>query len=339
MNQHALNFLAAAAAGAGIFFMAGSAGGLFRRSGGMGKLRRGRVFAAEGVDSEETLAARLAKGISDALPFRRNEPAAVRISRAGYPFRGLAEYYQRKFVMMLFFAAAGLAAGLLLGMRAELTLPAAAALGCVGFFAPDSELRDRLRKRRRQMRREMAFMLDRVAFAVMAYGTFQEALARMSQMEETEDVQSSASAQQSVLKPGRSEAPDERARMVALGSTVSGMGGGLFAEYLNRMASLLLGSAGVQFASIRQQLGMYYPSSPELQNFLDIVEAGLHGTPMVERLLELTDAMIVEMEQEQREAGMKATSVVVLAAGAVLVPLLLVVGGPALFLAISVFGG
>jgi hypothetical protein len=125
--------------------------------------------------------------------------------------------------------------------------------------------------------------------------------------------------------------------MATMGTTLTGMGGGLFAEYLNRLASMLLSSAEERFDKIRDELALHYPSSPEIQNFLDIVESGLRGAPMTEHLFELADTMISDLAQEQREAGMRATAIVVAAAGLILIPLLLVVGGPAFTLAISVF--
>ncbi|MBN1267634.1 MAG: hypothetical protein JXA25_19235 [Anaerolineales bacterium] len=343
MTTTALNFLVAGLAAVGLFFIVGSFSGWFARFHHIG---RKAVLGGEDPSSSAPLAARLAQALSQVLPFqRRQDPVGRLLSRAGNPYEGVTGYYQRKWKMLLLFAAAGLAVSLLVGAGPLLSLLLSAGFALMGFFAPDSEVKERIKKRRQQLRREMAFMLDRVAFAVMAYGTFQEALARFNQMEAGGE----ENQQEPVSKPWRSigsllpgenpETVKRRMRMVTIGSTVSGMGGGLFAEYLNRMASLLLGSAGVQFETIRWQLDMHYPTSPELQNFLDIVEAGLRGTPMADRLLELTDALILDLEQEQREAGMKATSVVVLAAGAVLVPLLLVVGGPAFFLAISVFGG
>ncbi len=361
-----INFMAAAAAAVGLFFIAGSAGGFFTRMGGLNRFGGKRILLQDAVPGRAPFAARLAAVLSEAIPLRKStDPVSLRLSRAGNPYGGVVEFYQRKFVMMVSLAAAGMTGCLLLGTAPGVTFGAAAVLGAAGFFAPDSEVRDALERRSSRLRREMAFMLDRVAFAVMAYGTFQEALARINQLEQDDEnvrrserghdenpvqrgevswssgrssMMGNVLAGQNPSEP-RSDTRQGRIRMVSFGSTVSGIGGGLFAEYLNRMASMLLGSAGVQFDSIREQLGIHYPPAPELRTFLDIVETGLRGTPMTERLLELTDSLILDLEQEQREAGMKATSVVILAAGAVLVPLLLVVGGPAFFLAISVFGG
>jgi hypothetical protein len=199
-------------------------------------------------------------------------------------------------------------------------------LGGFGLFAPESELADRIGKRRRALRREMAFMLDRVAFAVMAYGTFQKTLAQMLRGE------------QEKAGPQSTETPGAQTRAgAALGADLVGMGGGLFAEYLNRMAMLLSAGTGGGFEQVRISLDRYYPSFSELTTFLDIVEAGLHGSPMAERLFELGDDMVDELSQEQREAGQRATLVVTAAAGAILVPLLMIVGGPAFNLVLQVF--
>ncbi len=118
-----------------------------------------------------------------------------------------------------------------------------------------------------------------------------------------------------------------------------GMGGGLFAEFLNQLAMLLSAGTGDGFKDVREKLKRAYPMSSEVTSFLDIVEAGLRGAPMAERLFELADDMVEEIAQEQREAGMRATLVVTATAGVILIPLLMVVGGPAFSLVLDVFGG
>jgi Flp pilus assembly protein TadB len=235
---------------------------------------------------------------------------------------------------MVLFAMGALIIGYLLNLPVLMLVTAVAIAALFGLYAPDSEVNDRINKRRDALRREMAFMLDRVAYALMAYGTLQEALVRLgtafTDPDETPD--------HDVLLPTPlGEVTEQRHRMASMGTTLTGMGGGLFAEFLNQMASLLLSSTEERFGKIRETLARQYASSPEVQSFLDIVESGLHGSPMKEQLFELADAMIGDLAQEQREAGMKATAIVVAAAGLILIPLLLVVGGPAFTLAISVF--
>ena len=281
------------------------------------------------------LAARIAQDISNALPIQsEGEPIEIRLSQAGNPYDSPIQFYQRKFGYMILFAIGTLIVCYFFNLPALMILALMLIASLFGLHAPDSEINARINNRREALRREMAFMLDRVAYALMAYGTLQEALVKLG----TDNSDPDEVSRRHTLPPTTPDEHDEpRHRMASMGITLTGMGGGLFAEFLNRMASLLLSSAEEQFGSIREELTLKYPSSPEVQSFLDIVESGLRGAPMTEHLFELADGMIGDMAQEQREAGMKATAIVVAAAGFILIPLLLVVGGPAFALAVSVF--
>jgi hypothetical protein len=333
MNTQAVNIIIALLAALGVFFLAG---GL---TGWLGKVGWGKNVSLLQEDRERDqtlpLAARLAHDISQALPIETDkEPIERRLSQAGNPYDSPAHFYQRKFAYMILFAVIAVVVCYFLGVPALMTLALAIIAALFGLYAPDSEVNDRIKKRREALRREMAFMLDRVSYALMAYGTLQEALARMGTAYSEEDEQS----RPGMLIPSSPRGDEkQRQRMATMGTTLTGMGGGLFAEYLNRLASMLLSSAEERFDKIRDELALHYPSSPEIQNFLDIVESGLRGAPMTEHLFELADTMISDLAQEQREAGMRATAIVVAAAGLILIPLLLVVGGPAFTLAISVF--
>jgi hypothetical protein len=333
MSMQAVYLLIALTAALGVFFLASGITGLF---GGRGI---GKTVSLIDEDRQRSatlpLAARLAQDISNAIPIEtERDPIEIRLLRAGNPYDSPAHFYQRKFGYMVLFTATTLIISYFLSIPAPMILVLITVAALFGLYAPDSEVNDRINKRRDALRREMAFMLDRVAYALMAYGTLQEALARLGTAYSDGDEDS----ERMVLLPTNfEEQENKRERMAAMGSTLTGMGGGLFAEYLNRLASLLLSSAEERFGKIRQELGQHYPSSPEIQSFLDIVETGLRGAPMIEHLFELADAMIGDLAQEQREAGMRATAIVVAAAGLILIPLLLVVGGPAFTLAISVF--
>lgn len=333
MNIPTMNLIIAFAAALGVFFL--SAG----LTGALNKIRTpGRVSLLDEDHHREQhlpLAARLAQDISAALPvYSDSEPIEIRLSQAGNPYDSPIHFYQRKFGYMILFAAGALILCYLLNIPVLMIIAVVLIAALFGLYAPDSEVNEQINKRREALRREMAFMLDRVSYALMAYGTLQEALIRLG----TAYVDPDETPKQDLLLPNTpGENNEQQHRMASMGTTLTGMGGGLFAELLNRMASLLLSSADERFGKIREELALHYPSSPETQSFLDIVESGLRGAPMTEHLFELADALIDDLAQEQREAGMKATAIVVAAAGFILIPLLLVVGGPAFTLAISVF--
>ena len=333
MNIQALNILIALTAALGVFFLLSGLTGL------LGKIGVGKSVSLLEEDRQRTtplpLAARLAQDISDAIPIKpEREPIEIRLLQAGNPYDNPTHFYQRKFGYMVMFAMGAFIIGYLLNLPVFMLVTLVAIAALFGLYAPDSEVNDRIKKRRDALRREMAFMLDRVAYALMAYGTLQEALVRLGPAF-TEPGEAPGNG--GLFPTSHDEYVEQRHRMASMGTTLTGMGGGLFAEFLNQMASLLLSSTEERFTKIRDALALQYPSSPEVQSFLDIVESGLHGSPMTEHLFELADAMIGDLAQEQREAGMRATAIVVAAAGFILIPLLLVVGGPAFTLAISVF--
>jgi hypothetical protein len=330
MSPLALNFLTAALLTLGLFFLVGGLLGRVRLP------RPGEYLSLLAQDDEGPtrlpLPARLAQSLSEALPAPRfgleGRPLEERMLQAGLPYDTPAQFYQRKFAYTLLFAAVAATLAVLLGAGLPLALLATLVAGGFGLFAPESEVGERIRARRDQLRREMAFMLDRVAFALMAYGTFQETLARL-----TADPLGRQPAEDA-----RVERFERQRRQAGVGAAFTGLGGGLFAEFLTVLAGELTGGID-RFEEIRATLARRYPLSSEVRAFLDVVEGGLRGAPMADRLFELAESLTDELAQEQREAGARATVVVVAAAGVVLVPLLLVVGGPAFTLALSVFGG
>lgn len=342
MNAQTVNFIFAALGAIGLFFLVGGLTGRIRlslaeRYGTLGQ------FETSDRPMRLPLAARLAQSITEALPFGRfglaDQPLDVQFALAGNPYDSSVQFYQRKLAYMGLFAVGAVVLGVLAGLPIPLTLFVALIAGVFGLISPESVIADRIQKRRDELRREMAFMLDRVAFAVMAYGTFQETLAQMSGLMGLGAGSSGKLPFEERAQVTRKLEQESRKFQAALGVGMVGMGGGLFAEFLNQLAMLLSAGTGDGFKSVREKLKRLYPVSSEVTSFLDIVEAGLRGAPMAERLLELADDMVEEIAQEQREAGMRATLVVTATAGVILIPLLLVVGGPAFSLVLDIFGG
>jgi len=285
----------------------------------------------------------MAKNITELLPVGRfglgEVPIEVQLIRAGNPYDSPTHFYQRKVAFMGLYAVGGTILGVLAGLPAPLILLFVLIAGVMGLVSPESVIADKIKKRSDLLRREMAFMLDRVAFAVMAYGTFQETLSQMSSLMRPEADGSYELPFEKRVEMSRKLGVETHKFQAALGAGMVGMGGGLFAEFLNQMALFLSAGTGDGFMEVRSKLASNFPLSSEVESFLDIVDAGLRGAPMADRLFELADDMIEELAQEQREAGMRATLIVTAGAGAILIPLLLVVGGPAFSLVLDVFGG
>ena len=183
VNAQTVNFIFAALGAIGLFFLVGGITGRIRLS----LAERPGTLSQHETDERRMrlpLAVRLAKSITDALPFGRfglgDDPLEVHLVRAGNPYDSPIQFYQRKLAYMGLFSIAAIVLGVLIGLPIPLTLFVALIAGVLGLVSPESLIADRIRKRRDELRREMAFMLDRVGFAVMAYGTFQETLSRMS---------------------------------------------------------------------------------------------------------------------------------------------------------------
>jgi hypothetical protein len=341
VSAQTVNFVFATLATFGLFFIVGGITGRIRLSlaehpGALGQFESSETFM------RLPLAARMARSIMEVLPLGRfgleDEALEVDLARAGNPYDSPLQFYQRKLAYMGLYAAGTVVLGVLLGLPMPLILLAALIAGVFGLISPESVIADRIHKRRDELRREMAFMLDRVGFAVMAYGTFQETLSQMSALMGPEVGGAYKLPFEERARVTQEFEQESRKFQAALGTGMVGMGGGLFAEFLNQLAMLLSAGTGDGFKDLRGKLERVYPVSAEVTSFLDIVEAGLRGSPMAERLFELADDMVEEMAQEQREAGMRATLVVTATAGAILIPLLLVVGGPAFSLVLDIFG-
>lgn len=342
MNAQTVNFVFAALGAIGLFFLVGGLTGRIRlslasRPGALGRYEEGEIAM------RLPLAVRLAQSITEALPFGGfglgEDPLEVSLARAGNPYDTALQFYQRKLAYMGLFALGAVVLGVLAGLPIPLTLFAALIAGVFGLISPESVIADRIQKRRDELRREMAFMLDRVGFAVMAYGTLQETLSQMSSLMAPEAGGGYKLPFEERAQVTRDFEQESSKFQAALGTGMVGMGGGLFAEFLNHLAMLLSAGTGDGFKGVREKLERLYPMSSEVTSFLDIVEAGLRGAPMAERLFELAEDMVEEIAQEQREAGMRATLVVTATAGAILIPLLLVVGGPAFSLVLDIFSG
>jgi hypothetical protein len=304
----------------------------------LARLRRSKLENLEGLeqDADWPLAARLARSLGlltkSALP---EDELMTRLLQSGLPYYSPAHYYSRQVTSALLFAAFGLvnAAALGLALRQPLWLVAAAALGCGlwGAAQPGAEVRARLRRRGRELALDMTYQLPRLVLLLEALGSLQEAMAGYLETAQA---------------PGTSEKVRREAEVQArlmsdrlamdLGIALNGMGGNLFAELLNRIASQLARS--VRPEDVAAQMRQLYPPSLELDNFLDILSAGLSGgLPMKERLAELAQQLRLDLRARQREAAQAANQVVIIAAAAELLPIFAVVSAPVLYLAFQLF--
>jgi hypothetical protein len=321
-----------------IFFASIAALGTFFLVGGlMGTITLPRLSRKSFLDEDEgelSFSERLARDISSL--FSRDEEEATllerKISQSGGLYPNEAAFYQRKFMYMLVFALfaliIGVGAAFLMDVPVFIASLLVVAAGIAGLFAPDSELNERLKERQEKLRREMTFALPRFVQAIEKYGSIQSALSEMT---------GPGAESRSAIPETDTAERAEQTRASQLGASVIGMGGGIFAEFLNTMASMLLSSPDAQFDSIRRRLAMYYPMPLDVIAFLDVVEQGVKGFPMIRTLKSLKESMYSELTEELHEAKADAQRDVVIGSGIGLVPMLALLGAPALVYAFRLF--
>jgi hypothetical protein len=302
------------------------------------RIRRSKLENLEGPQPEADwpLAARLARSLG--LLTRSAPPdddLMTRLLQAGLPYYSPAHYYSRQVTSALLFAAFGLvnAAALGLALRLPLWVIAAAALVCGLFGAaqPEAEVRARLKRRSRELALDMTYQLPRLVLLLEALGSLQEAMSAYLATAQAPGTP------EKVRREAEAQARQMSDRLAMdLGIALNGMGGNLFAELLNHIASELARS--VKMDDVALHMRRLYPPSLELDNFLDILAAGLAGgLPMKERLGELSQQLRLDLRARQREAAQAANQVVIITAAAELLPIFAVVSAPVLYLAFQLF--
>lgn len=303
-----------------------------------GRLRHSRLEALETPDAAPAwpLAARLARSLGFlSRTAASDDDLNVRLLQAGRPYRSPAHYYSRQVTSALLFAAFGLvnaaAVGLLLGLPLPVMLAAALAAGLLGAAQPAAEVRARIKKRSKNLTLDMTYQLPRLILLLDAYGTVQEAIGGYLATAEKTPL---AEDERRELEEGTRRETDYLA--LKLGISLKGMGGNLFAELLQAISAGLTASKRPE--EIATHLRQAYPAGVELNNFLDILVAGLSGgLPMKARLGELAHQLRLDLRARQREAAQAANQVVILAAAAELLPIFFVVGAPVLWMAFQMF--
>ena len=256
--------------------------------------------------------------------------------RAGLPYTTPVHFYSRQILAALIFGAFGLVLGLLFSVLIEIppmmVLGTALLLGFWGSTQPQAEVKKNLKIRAEDLILDMTYGLPRLILYLESMGEFQLAANRVLQ---TEEVTS--------LPQDESLKRQQAARMVSeeyallLGATVIGFGGNLFADMLNRLASYLAQSIPVLEAV--EMTRRFYPATPKLNQFLDIVSAGVaQEIPMKQRLEDMQITLREELKLHVKERAASAKQVVIIAAAAELLPLFLIVGAPTVYMAVQMFG-
>jgi hypothetical protein len=179
---------------------------------------------------------------------------------------------------------------------------------------------------------DMTYGLPRLILYLESMGEFQLAADRVLQTEEVTRLP-----QGEVVRRQQAARHLSEESAMLLGATFIGFGGNLFADMLNRLASYLAQSIPVEAAVGKTK--RFYPNTPKLNQFLDIVTAGVaQEIPMKQRLEEMQVVLRDELRLRVKEQAAVARQVVIIAAAAELLPLFLIVGAPTVYMAVQMFG-
>ena len=298
--------------------------------------RRGKG-ALEGYGSSELaaddysgwpLSARIARSIFSL----RRDPSTIenledRLRRAGYPYYSASHYYSRQLIYTFLFGAFGVVAtsslamfGLNLSPMAVLVISFGMAVW--GSAQPGGEVDKQIKERRESIVVDMTTGLPRLILHFRARNTVGPAFAAYIEMSRT------GSAKSEELKRSREEAEHENIQFHDhAAQTLSGFGGNLFADIVNRMAVNMSGETDYDLCAERTKT--WYPQTIEVERFLNIIATGtMSQFPIIERLQDLAKDLRIDYRLRQKENGAKARQLVMLTSALMLFPILLVIGGP-----------
>ncbi len=237
-----------------------------------------------------------------ALRGRRDPgPLEDRLRRSGWRYQSAGDYYGSQMAMMILLFVLGVVLGVALRFPPLGIAAAGAALGAVGLYFPENNVRETIKTRREAVYREMAWTLDRVA---------------------------------AVLKTGLAleQSLDWVTAWMAAGR------GGLFAVILRDIAAALASQEADMETRLAALRADWPGDLPELDEFLQAVRFNLdQRQSIVEQLRALGSSMRNQLNNGVDEAAQKASLQVTLITSGIVVPaLLLIVGGVALLQAVQI---
>lgn len=104
---------------------------------------------------------------------------ASRLRRSGWKYKSVADFYGTRVVLTAMFFGAGAVFMFVTGEIALFWVPLA--LGALGFFIPERELKSAIDERRKLVLTEMAFGLDRLALLVLAGIGIEQAMSMLAE--------------------------------------------------------------------------------------------------------------------------------------------------------------
>jgi len=140
----------------------------------MQSVKRERITVLEQVPLLDRLLGPILEDWVGRVSWQRRNDVEARLRRSGWKYQTVGDFYATRVLLSAMFFLGGAVFLFLSGMSFLFWVPFA--LGALGYFIPEQEVRSAIKERREQMLTEMAFSLDRLALLLKAGIALQEAI-------------------------------------------------------------------------------------------------------------------------------------------------------------------
>lgn len=140
----------------------------------MQSVERERITVLEEVPLLDRLLRPVLEDVVGLVGEQKREDVAARLRRSGWKYETVGDFYATRVLLAGMFFLAGGAFLAITGAGCLFWAPLA--LGVLGYFMPEQEVRSAIKERRRQVLTEMAFSLDQLALVLKVGVALQEAV-------------------------------------------------------------------------------------------------------------------------------------------------------------------
>lgn len=256
-----------------------------------------------------------------------NKDLMVRLMQSGFVFASPAQYYYYQVALALMMGAGFLAVMIILSTTTPvspmLIILVSFALGMIGAMLPESQVKSAIKKRQDDLRLDMTFQLPRFILLLESTGNMQSAIKSILESAERQDIPTKKAEE-------RRKAMDALTQeyQIELGMSLTGFGGNLFAELINRIAQLLQQQAKPE--AIMEDIENHFKMFPALSEFLTVIQDGLRGHPMKDNLVQLSEQLRKDLNSILKDSSTKAVTVTTLGTGIALIALMAIFLAPML---------
>jgi tight adherence protein C len=140
----------------------------------MQSVERTRVTVLEEVPLLDRLLSPILEDLVGRVGQQKRDDVEARLRRSGWKYQTVGDFYATRVVLAAMFFIGGAVFLLISGAGFMFWVPFA--LGALGYFIPEQEVRSTIKERREMVLTEMAFSLDRLALLLKAGIALQEAI-------------------------------------------------------------------------------------------------------------------------------------------------------------------